>query len=216
MALNKNELQALYRKRAKRYDLIADYLYPLAGFQVRRYRRETVQALHLRPGDTVVDLGCGTGLNFPWLQSAVGADGKIVGVDLTDPMLEQARQRVHNAGWKNVELIQSDMTQFAFPAAVSGILSTFAITLVPEYDQVIRTAAEALAPAGSMAILDLKRPEGWPDWAVRFAAWLNKPFGVSLELEGRQPWKSIRRHLNEVLFREYYFGTLYLAVGELR
>lgn len=64
MVLNKQETRNLYRKRAQHYDL-AMWLYRLAGVRIDRYRRLTVQGLSLQRGDTVVDLGCGTGLNFP-------------------------------------------------------------------------------------------------------------------------------------------------------
>jgi demethylmenaquinone methyltransferase/2-methoxy-6-polyprenyl-1,4-benzoquinol methylase len=209
MTLSKRETRDLYRKRAKRYDLTANWLFRLAGFRVSKYRRETVEALALQPGDTVVDLACGTGLNFPLLEKKVGQDGKIIGVDLTDAMLDQARERVHNAAWTNVELVQADLAQYEFPSGVSGILSTLAITLVPEYDQVIRRGAESLVPGRRMAILDIKRPERWPEGLVRFAAWLNKPYGVSLELADRHPWKSINQHLLEVIFSGILFwGSL--------
>jgi demethylmenaquinone methyltransferase/2-methoxy-6-polyprenyl-1,4-benzoquinol methylase len=148
------------------------------------------------------------------LEKAVTEKGRIVGVDLTDAMLDQARNRVRAAGWQNVDLVQADLAQYTFPSEVAGILSTFAITLVPEYDEVIRRGADALRGGGRMAIFDLKKPEYWPDWLFRFTAWLNKPYGVSMELAYRHPWWSIRQYLREVLFQQYYFGYLYLSVGE--
>jgi demethylmenaquinone methyltransferase/2-methoxy-6-polyprenyl-1,4-benzoquinol methylase len=214
MALSKKETSDLYRKRAKRYDF-AIWIYRLAGFRVNRYRREAVAALNLKPGDLVIDLACGTGLNFPYLERAVGEQGKIIGVDLTDAMLDQACTRVRTAGWQNVELVQSDLAKYEFPASVSGILSTLAITLVPEYDEIIKTGAQALGPGKRMAVLDFKRPDNYPDWLVRFVVWLNKPYGVSLELLERHPWESMKQHLNEVMLREYYLGILYLSVGEI-
>jgi demethylmenaquinone methyltransferase/2-methoxy-6-polyprenyl-1,4-benzoquinol methylase len=214
MSLSKQETLDLYRKRARRYDFVANWIFRLAGFRVSRYRRDIVGALSLQAGDTVIDLACGTGLNFHLLQKAVGQGGKIIGIDLTDAMLDLARERVENAGWKNVELVQADLAEYEFPSGISGALSTLGITLVPEYDQVIHNCVEALVLGGRLALLDFKKPEHWPEWVVRFVAWLNKPYGVSLELADRHPWESIRRYLSEVLFREYYFGALYLSVGE--
>jgi ubiquinone/menaquinone biosynthesis C-methylase UbiE len=213
MALDKNETRNLYRKRAGRYDL-AVKIYPMFGFDVERYRKDTVTALSLNPGDTVVELGCGTGLNFKYLERAIGPEGKIIGVDLTGPMLEVARDRVTREGWTNVELVQADVAEWTIPQGIAGVFSTLALTLVPEYDGVIERASRALRPGGRLAVLDIKNPAGWPHWLVRFAAWLNKPFGVSLELADRHPWESIRKYLAEVEFHEYYFGALYLSVGE--
>ena len=213
MTLDKKETQALYRQRAGRYDL-AVKIYPLFGFDVERYRQDTVTGLALNPGDTVVELGCGTGLNFKYLENKIGPEGKIIGVDLTDSMLAVAGDRVARQGWDNVELVQADIANWSLPQGVAGCFSTLALTLVPEYDRVIERASQALRPGGRLAVLDMKEPAGWPHWLVRFAAWLNKPFGVSLELADRHPWESIRQYLTEVEFREYYFGALYLSVGE--
>ena len=112
MTLSWEQIRDLYRKRAGRYDLTAN-LYYLIGFRERHYRKRAVAALDLQKGDTVVELGCGTGLNFSYLQSMVGPEGKIVGVDLTDAMLARAAQRVDRHGWRNVELVQADAGSFA-------------------------------------------------------------------------------------------------------
>jgi demethylmenaquinone methyltransferase/2-methoxy-6-polyprenyl-1,4-benzoquinol methylase len=213
MTLNKNETRDLYRRRAAGYDL-AVWIYRLFGFRIRHYRRVTVASLALKPGDTVVEIGCGTGLNFRYLQEAVGGEGKVIGVDLTDAMLEIARERIHREGWTDIDLVQSDAAQYEFPQGVSGIFSTLAITLIPEYDAVIQNGAQALRSGGRFAVFDMKQPSNWPDWLVRLTAWLNSPFGVSLEIADRHPWESIHQHLTEVRFEEYYFGALYLSVGE--
>lgn len=129
-------------------------------------------------------------------------------------MLEQAHQRVMMSRWRNVELIQADLLKYAIPKNIAGVLSSLAIMLVPEYDEIIQRGAKALKPGGRLAILDFKEPENWPVWLIRFAAWLNKPYGVSLELAARKPMESVRRYLKEVKYREYYHGVLYLSVGE--
>jgi demethylmenaquinone methyltransferase/2-methoxy-6-polyprenyl-1,4-benzoquinol methylase len=161
-----------------------------------------------------VELGCGTGLNFPLLQEKVGPEGGIIGVDLTDAMLDRARHRVDRVGWRNVELVQSDAAAFSFPHGMNGVLSTFALTLVPEYDDVIRNATRALVAGGRMVVLDLKRPEGWPEWLVRLGVWLTRPFGVTLEMAERHPWESMARHLTGTRMHELYGGFAYLSVGE--
>lgn len=213
MALSKTQTRELYRKRARRYDFWVQ-VYPLFGVNLDRYRRDTISALALQPGDTVVELGCGTGLNFGYVQQAIGPAGKIIGVDLTDSMLDVARDRVAREKWTNVALVRADLASWEFPSGISGAYSTLALTLVPEYDKVIERASSALKPEGRLAILDMKLPEAWPKWLVRLAVWLNKPFGVSLELAHRHPWESIRRYLTETEYREYYFGALYLCAGK--
>lgn len=212
MLLNKREVIELYRKRAKNYDWTAN-LYYLAGFREKAFREKAVAALNLQEGDTVVEIGCGTGLNFPHLHKAVGDAGQLIGVDMTDAMLNEARERCKREAMSNVELVQSDAAAFDFPDGISGIISTLAITLVPEYDEVIKRGAEALKPGGKFVLMELK-DAGWPWWLTRIGIWLMQPFGVTWEARHRHPWESLERHLNLVSMKEYYFGIVYIAVGE--
>lgn len=211
MLLNPEQVRALYRRTARFYDA-AVWMYRLTG--VRRHRERAVAALRLRPGDTVVDLGCGTGLNLSLLRAAVGPSGRVLGVDLTDAMLARARRRVERAGWENVELVEADLTEYAFPHHLGGALATFALEMVPEYDAVIRRVADVLPPGRRLAVSGLKHPERWPRWLARVGIWLNRPFGVSEAYAALRPWESVRRHLREVEHREFYAGAAYLSVGE--
>lgn len=213
MPLTKEQLMQLYRKRAKRYDFTAN-LYYLIGFREWAYRKKAVAALNLNPGDTVVEVGCGTGLNFSLLQNAIGPAGKIIGVDLTDRMLAQARERVEGEGWSNVELVQADAASYEFPSGTNGIISTFALTLIPEFDEVIRRGAAALAPGGRWVVADFKLSEGWAAHLTPILEPLVKPFGASLDLTDRHPWESMRKYLKNVAVEDVYLGFAYIAVGE--
>src|SRR5260221_8780385 len=84
---SKRTIADIYRQQAKGYDASG-----ICGLEP--WREKAVQRLDLQSGDLVVDMGCGTGLNFALLQAAVGPEGRIIGVDLTDAMLDHARQRV--------------------------------------------------------------------------------------------------------------------------
>ena len=142
MALGKSQLTRLYRKRARFYDWSAQ-LYYLIGFREWAYRKKAVRALRLRPGATVVEIGCGTGLNFRLLRNEVGSTGRVIGVDMADAMLVKARERVDAREWHNVELVRSDAASYPFPDGLDGILSTFALTLVPEYEEIIARGARS-------------------------------------------------------------------------
>jgi len=213
MALSKPEIVDVYRSRAKHYDVTAQFYY-LVGFREWAYRTKAVNALGLRRGQTVVEIGCGTGLNFALLQSAVGPEGRIIGVDLTDSMLSVARERIERNGWSNVELVHSDAAAFRFPPAVNGIISTFALTLVPEYESVIRAGSEALVPGGRFVILDFKLPENWLGRLAPLIVLTMRPFAVSLDLGTRHPWDALRAHFDSMSMTDLYGGIAYLAVGE--
>jgi len=120
---------------------------------------------------------------------------------------------VKRKGWSNVRLVQSDAAAFEFPRPVDGVISTFALTLVPEYDRVIEHAAAALRPGKRMVILDFKLPN-WPAWRINLFVVLTRPFGVTRDLGDRHLWESVDRHLRTVLFEERYFGGIYICAGE--
>ena len=205
-----------YRKKAKHYDLTSQF-YPAPGYPQRAQRRRAVHALGLSPGDSVVDIACGTGLNFSLIEQRIGPDGRIVGVDLTDAMLAQAQHRIEAEGWSNVSLVQADAAEFDFPAEVDAILSTYALSHVPECGAVIAHGAAALSRGGRWVVLDLKIPDNAPRWLEQLGIALGRPFGSIDEWLVRRPWEAIRVAMQERLaalsWTELFFGTAFLAAG---
>jgi ubiquinone/menaquinone biosynthesis C-methylase UbiE len=205
-----------YRKKARHYD-ITSRLYPAPGYPQRTQRLRAVRALGLRPGDTVIDLACGTGLNFPLLQQAVGPGGQVVGVDLTDAMLAQAQDQVKANGWSNVSLVQADAAGFDFPAGADAILSTYALTQVPECAEVIAHGTAALRAGGRWAVLDLKIPGRTPGWLTQLGTATVRPFAAIDEWITRRPWEAIRAamqaELADFAWTELCLGTAFLAAG---
>ena len=207
-----------YRKGARRYDAevhLFDLFRPF-GLDLSTGREEAVRALDLKRGDTVVDVGCGTGLNFPLLQEAIGPEGRIVGIDLSAAMLYQAQGRVAGHGWENVDLVCADAAQFVFPQGVDGVLSTFALILVPECGQVVRNACQALKPGRRLVVLDMAWPASWPQWFRRMLFFL-RSYGVTDEVLRRRPWETIwttmQEHLVDTTRKGFFMGGFYLAAG---
>src|SRR5256714_9676370 len=155
-----------YRKKAKHYDIPAQF-YPAPGYPQRAHRLRAVQALGLRPGDSVIDIACGTGLNFPLIEEVIGPDGRIIGVDLTDAMLARAQDRIATNAWSNIRLVQADAAEFDFPTEVDAILSTYALTQVPECADVIAHGAAALSGGGHWVALALTVPDTAPRWLAQ-------------------------------------------------
>jgi demethylmenaquinone methyltransferase/2-methoxy-6-polyprenyl-1,4-benzoquinol methylase len=208
-----------YRKKAKHYDLTSR-LYPVPGYPQRAQRLLAIQALGLRAGDSVVDVACGTGLNFPLIQEAIGPGGRIIGVDLTDAMLAQAQDRIETNGWRNISLVQGDVAEFDFPSEVDAILSTYALSQVPECAEVIARGAAALSPGGRWAVLDLKVPDNTPRWLTQLGIAMVRPFAGIDQWTMRRPWEAIRVAMHEELadpsWTELFFGTAFLSAGSSR
>jgi ubiquinone/menaquinone biosynthesis C-methylase UbiE len=216
---DRERLIETYRKKAKHYDIVSR-LYPVPGYPQLSQRRRAVGALGLHPGDTVVDMACGTGLNFSLIQQAIGPGGRIIGVDLTDAMLAVAQQRMENNGWSNVSLVQSDAAEFAYPAEIDGILSTYAMSHVPEAENAIAHGAAALSRGGRWVVLDLKVPDNVPRWLAQLGIALGRPLGSIDEWVGRRPWEELRAAMHDELadlsWTELFFGSAFLAAGSPR
>ena len=120
----KHDMKKTYAKRARFYDITANLFY-IIGFREWAYRKKAVTALNLKAGDTVVEIGSGTGLNFSLLQNVIGSEGKIIGVDQSNAMQEQALKKCLHSEWHNVELIECEANHYEFPANISGVLATF-------------------------------------------------------------------------------------------
>jgi demethylmenaquinone methyltransferase/2-methoxy-6-polyprenyl-1,4-benzoquinol methylase len=176
-----------------------------------------VQALELRRGGTVVDLACGTGQNFPLIEGAIGPDGRIIGVDLTDAMLAQAQHRVEENHWSNVRLVHGDVADFTFPAEVDAILSTYALSHVAECGDVIARGADALTRGGRCVVLDLKAPDNAPRMLAQLGVAIGRPFGSIDEWLAGRSWEGVRAAMQDALgdlsWSELCFGTAFLAVG---
>jgi ubiquinone/menaquinone biosynthesis C-methylase UbiE len=205
-----------YRKKAKHYD-ITSRLYPAPGYPQRAQRLRAVQALGLRAGDSVIDVACGTGLNFQLIEDVIGPGGRITGVDLTDAMLARAGDRIKANGWSNVSLVQADAVDFDFPAGVDAILSTYALSQVPECAEVIAHGAAALAGGGRWVVLDLKVPDNTPGRLAQLGTAMVRPFASIDEWIMRRPWEAIQAAMQEELadlsWTELFFGTAFLAAG---
>jgi demethylmenaquinone methyltransferase/2-methoxy-6-polyprenyl-1,4-benzoquinol methylase len=119
-------------------------------------RGEAVDLLDLSPGDRVLDVGCGPGVNFEALREAVGPDGLVVGVDLTSGMVARARTRVEDHGWENVEVVQADATRLAYRRSFDGVLATTAVSAMPDVRGAVERAHDSLVPGGRFALYEIR------------------------------------------------------------
>lgn len=156
------ELQRLYGRYARLnvFDVMTRFTF-VGGRS--RSRRKLVSALDLKRGDRVLDLACGTGLGFKPLLSALGAEGSIIGVDMTAAMLERAGERIERQRWSNIELLRGDAARLPFADdSFSAVCSTLALSLVPDWRRAVDECWRVLRPGGRLAIIDVAPPlRGW-------------------------------------------------------
>jgi len=135
---------AFYGRWAALYDRIA------TAPGVDRWRRGAAARV-ASPGDTVVDMGCGTGANLPHLRERVGPGGRVVGIDVTGPLLDRAEARV--AEHDNVSVVRADATAPPVSGA-DAVLATFVCGLLSDPAAAVERWCDLVDPGGRVALLD--------------------------------------------------------------
>jgi len=141
----------------------------------------------LAPGETVLDLGAGGGIDVLLSAKRVGPSGKVYGLDMTDEMLALARENQRQAGVTNVEFLKGEIEQIPLPdGSVDVIISNCVINLAANKDQVLAEAFRVLRPGGRFAVSDVVRRKAVPPTLqASMEAWIGCVAGALAEAEYR-------------------------------
>jgi ubiquinone/menaquinone biosynthesis C-methylase UbiE len=141
------------------YDRVAPFYRALSPlFLITPWaRHKGVDALRLRPGDTVLEMGAGSGRNLPYLVDGVGPSGAVIGVDLSAGMLVEARKMVTRRGFANVELVESNAATVEIGRKVDAVLFSLSYSAMPDGARAAAAdrAWAALRPGGRLVVMDL-------------------------------------------------------------
>ena len=181
-------------------------------FQPSGFRQKAVDRLDLGPGSHVLEIGCGTGRNLPFLSGAVGQRGRVYGVDISPGMLAKAREICDRNRWSNVELIECDAAEYQAPVPLDGVMFGLSYNTMPHHLTVLREAWNQLRPGGRLVIMDAKLPPGLGGRLILpFSLWLMKRTMLGNPLI--KPWEDLARLTDEFTMQEFMFSAWYICRG---
>ena len=195
--------QPAYSERARSYE------HDTATFQP--YRRAVIEALPLRCGQVVLDVGCGTGLCCALLRDKVGPEGGVVGIEESPEMAAVARERIACEGWDNVSVVQEPAEDAEIGLTADAALFC-AVHDILQSPDAVRNVVTRLRPGAWVAA-------GGGKWAAPMMVALNSM--VSLlhapyvrDFSGfDRPWQHLERLVEDVQVQELAFGSGYVMTG---
>ena len=197
--------QPAYREHARSYDLRTG-----VG---QTYRRAVVEALPVRRGQVVLDVGCGTGLCHDSLLDKVGPRGGVVGIEESPEMVAVARERIEQEGWGNVSVVQSSAEDAQIAETADAALFC-AVHDIMQSPDALRNVLGKLRPGAEVAA-------GGGKWAAPWMVALNLPVTMLhapyvRSFEGfERPWHHLEQLLEDVHVRELGLGSGYIMTGQV-
>ena len=197
---------AHYRTLAPRYDHYTR--------RIDRVREKAIAALALRPGESVLDAGCGTGWCLPRLAQRVGAQGRVVGFDPSPDMLALARGRFPPAPPSGVQLIEAAAETVELPAPVDAILFSYTHDIIRSSAALANLLRQARAGA-RVAATSTKLYASWllpANWYLRVThrAYITNFDGFEA------PWSLLAQRLDDFRVDTHPFTQHYVATGRVR
>lgn len=177
----------------------------------RRLRANSVARLNLRPGDHVLDVACGTGLNFSLIQEAIGQHGRLIGVDLSPDMLAIARERASKKSWEQVTLINSAVEEAQLPDSVDAAL--FCLTHdVMRSPTAIQNVMRSVKQGGRIVAAGSKWAP-WRAWFVNIGVWYGARRYTTTFDGFSCPWSHLSPYLSGIQIELHLRGAMYVAWG---
>ncbi|MDP2419476.1 MAG: methyltransferase domain-containing protein [Hydrogenophaga sp.] len=196
----------LYRSKAAGYDASAEFTMPL--------RRRTIALLQLQPGQTVLDVGAGTGLSYALLRDAVGEQGRVLAFEQSPEMFAFAQQRVQQQGWHNVWHANAPAETVQLPALADAVLFNYThdICRTPE---AVANILRQVKPGARAAMAGIKFFPWWTG-PLNIVAWLkNRPYNAKAA-DLWEPWSHVAARCDHFQWNSTQWGMGYIASGIYR
>jgi len=182
------------------------------------WKKKAFNDSSLKKGDTVLVFCCGTGLDFPHILKKIGEDGKIIGVDFSSEMLRKAREKITKNQWKNIELIQADITKFndKLDTKADVGVCTLGLSIIPEFKLAYYNLLSNVKKHGEIIIGDMQLASGWHARFNPVTIFLSKGYGGTFEghQNSLELFAIMKKELNEIKKREFFLKSYYYCIGK--
>lgn len=173
------------------------------------YRKKAIASLNLTGNSIVLDVACGTGLNFKIIESYLRNDGRLVGVDLSPGVLKAAERQIIKRKWTNIELVNMSITDYEPGILFDAALCTFAMEIMPDYGAAVDKIFHLLKPEGKFAVIGMRLSSRMPyKLGNPFMEWFSRKFGA-IDLH-QDVAAYIKSKCNEVDYEECFGGFYYI------
>ena len=197
---------ALYRSKAAGYDASAEFTMPL--------RRRTIALLQLQPGQTVLDVGAGTGLSYPLLRAGVGDTGRVLAFEQSPDMFALAQQRVQQEGWANVWHVNAAAETVQLPTLADAVLFNYTHDICRS-PAAVANILRQVKPGARVAMAGIKYFPWWTG-PLNLLAWLkNRPYNARAA-DLWEPWSHVAAQCKDFRWNSTQWGMGYIASATLK
>ena len=204
--INKSLAKIRYKNLSAQYDYATRRIEPV--------RQKTIDSLQLKAGDRVLDVACGTGKSFDMLREAVGPQGEVVGVELSPEMLKIAAERVEEAGWDNVHLIEAAMETADLKGPFDAVLFVYTQDVL-QSEIALTRIFEATRPGARVASTGLKLFPWYLGIANIWLLAISYPYFTTFKGLAK-PWEPLKQYVDLVSFHRTFMGSGYITIGKRR
>lgn len=182
-----------------------------------KWKKKAFNESSLKKGDKVLVFCCGTGLDLSYIIEKIGKEGKVTAVDFSSVMLKQAEVKIRKHRWKNIRLIEADVTKFKniFKEEFDVGVCTLGMSIVPEYELAYRNLLSHVKAGGEIIIGDMQLASGRFGLFNPLTIFLAKKFGGTRE--GHQNSLKIQalmqNDLSHIKKQEFFLGAYYYCIG---